>query len=157
MSIYAAAYLFAHAARRDVYLCDSFAGVPAASTGEDRNVYHMDSWLSVSLAEVKENFARFGLLRQNVHFWPGYFQRSLPALRAHFAESSEKIAILFLDADLFESYYDILFNLYEFVPRGGFVLCEDCDTVPEATKAVEQFLDRHGITEQIYRILGAQC
>ena len=27
---------------------------------------------------------------------------------------------------MFESYYDILYNLYELIPVGGWFVCDDC-------------------------------
>ena len=39
--------------------------------------------------------------------------------------------MLYGDGDMFESFYDILYNLYEFVPVGGWFVCDDC-WLPEA-------------------------
>ena len=46
----------------------------------------------------------------------GFFADSLPRARAEIGA----IAVLRIDGDMYESYMDILYNLYEFVPVGGY-------------------------------------
>merc|ERR1719428_2154394 len=59
------------------------------------------------------------------------------------------IAVLRGDGDMFESYFDILFNLYEFLPIGGFFICDDCPQILPAERAIQEFRRIHNITEPI--------
>ena len=85
---------------RKIYVADSFAGLPApnekvfpADTGWDMR------WikeLAISLDTVKGNFARYGLLDEQVVFVQGLFSDTLPSL------SAGPFALMRLDADLYE-------------------------------------------------------
>jgi len=50
---------------------------------------------------------------------------SLPPLRAKLLARSERIAILRMDGDMYDSTVDILYNLYDLVQVGGFVVIDD--------------------------------
>ena len=63
------------------------------------------------------------------------------------------LAVLRMDGDMYESLTDTLYNLYEFVPVGGYVICDDCHIrgtgkmgIGESAKAVDDFRKLHGIT-----------
>ena len=74
------AILKAHDVRdRSVWLADSFEGLPAPSLDADTG-YDLsdDSYLAVSVDEVKANFERFGLLDHQVKFLKGWFKDTLP-------------------------------------------------------------------------------
>ena len=100
--------------RRDVFLCDSFEGLPPPSTPKDSDWSKLAS-LKVSEEEVKKNFEAVQISLERVHFVKGYFQQSLPVLRDRFRKEGMKLAVLRGDGDMYESYKDILYNLYEFV------------------------------------------
>ena len=64
---------------RLVWVCDSFQGIPDPVHAADiasAVVNHSD--LIVSLEEVKRNFARYGLLDDQVRFLKGWFCDTLP-------------------------------------------------------------------------------
>lgn len=140
---------------RRVYACDSFSGLPASTTKEDGDNWSKMTFLSVSLDQVRNNFERFQMLDNNVLFVKGFFSQSLPVLRTHFQDEGRHISVLRGDGDMFESYYDILFNLYEFVPVGGYFICDDCPGIKEAENAVQQFRRHHKITEEILSVRGS--
>lgn len=56
-----------------------------------------------------------------------------------------RISLLHLDADLYSSYMDILFNLYDLVEIGGYIVCDDCGFIEEAGRAVTDFRLLHNI------------
>ena len=56
-----------------------------------------------------------------------------------------RISLLHLDADLYSSYVDVLFNLYDLVEIGGYIVCDDCGFVEEAGRAVTDFRLLHSI------------
>jgi len=60
---------------------------------------------------VKSAFERYNLLDEQVAFHEGYFRHSLPKLRKQLIAQGASLALLRLDGDMFESTYDILYNL----------------------------------------------
>jgi len=67
---------------RRVILADSFAGLPPPDPdrypADAGSVFHEYPDLAVPLDEVRRNFARFGLLDEQVMFIPGLFKDTLP-------------------------------------------------------------------------------
>ena len=55
----------------------------------------------------------------------GYFNVTMPTIppRATFS-------IIRLDGDLFESYMDVLFNTYDKLAIGGYIICDDMTLTP---------------------------
>ncbi len=134
---------------RTVYVADSFAGVPPP----DADAYPADkgldlyTWpgLAVSLAEVKANFARYGLLDEQVTFVEGWFRDTLPTLRGH------TWSVVRLDGDLYESTMDALENLYPDLAAGGWLIVDDYE-IPACAEAVHDYRERQAITEPIVAI-----
>lgn len=134
---------------RHVHLVDSFAGLPKSSTSRDQSVWQKMEFISVSLETVKTNFKRFNLLNQNLHFHRGYFQQSLPAWRKN---DFSPIAILRMDGDMYESTMDILYNLWNHISYGGYIIIDDFNSVPEAKEAVNEFLRHHSLGPELIEI-----
>jgi len=85
-------------ADRKVYVADSFSGLPPPDPAfePDRgHDYSKNEQLAVSADQVRENFARYGLLDDQVVFVEGLFQETLPHLDAG------PFALMRLDADLY--------------------------------------------------------
>ena len=55
---------------------------------------------------------------------------------------------------MYESYVDVLFNLYEFLAVGGYFMCDDCPSSAEAQQAIDHFREAHGITSSITVLKG---
>lgn len=132
---------------RRVWVADSFEGLPPvhpedhaadAALGLDRFEY-----LAVSLEAVRENFARYGLLDEQVVFLKGWFHDTLP--RAPI----ERLAVMRLDADLYESTLDALTNLYPKLSLGGFVIVDDYNAVEGCNEATDEYRDSLGIDEPL--------
>jgi O-methyltransferase len=138
---------------RRVWLADSFMGLPppdAQNFPADRgSALHEDKTFSVGLREVQKNFAAYDLLDEQVAFVPGWFKDTLPAAPI------DRIAVLRLDADLYESTWQALTALYDRVSPGGFVVIDDYRTMPPCHRAVDDFRERNGITSRIHEIPGA--
>lgn len=62
--------------------------------------------LAVSLETVRETLARYGLLDSQVRFLPGWFRDTLPG-------APVTLALLRIDAGLYESTSDALNHLYD--------------------------------------------
>ena len=100
--------------------------------------------LAVSLDEVKDNFARYGLLDDQVVFVKGWFQDTLPSLDAG------PFALLRVDADLYESTFVALEGLYPKLSPGGFVIVDDFNLLPSCRQAVLDYRGKMGVTATMH-------
>lgn len=151
--IMAKAVLQAHGETdRRVFVCDSFEGLPppdaSAYPDDAGSDFHTYADLSVSLEQVKANFAKFDLLDDGVVFVKGWFRDTMPTLQ------TRTIAVLRLDGDMYESTIDPLRYNYDKIPPGGFVIVDDYHVVPQAKKAVHDFLSERGVTVNLREIDG---
>ncbi len=132
---------------RRVIAADSFAGFPVSAAAEDGDFQlqgHSD--FAVPLEEVRAAFARYGLLDAQVIFLEGLFKDTLPAAPV------ERLAVLRLDGDMYESTRDGLVNLYHKVSPGGAVIADDYYLFEAQRKAVDEFRAAHGIADPIVQI-----
>jgi hypothetical protein len=133
-------------ADRSVWVADSFEGLPPPDTKrypkEPPSDFHQHAALAVSLETVRQNFARYGLLDEQVRFLKGWFRDTLPSAPI------ERLAILRLDGDLYESTMDALVSLYPKLSPGGFAIVDDYNAVRGCTEAIHDFLDDRGISKQ---------
>jgi O-methyltransferase len=147
-SIYMRAVLAARSIRdRKVWLADSFRGLPPpdakkypADEGLDLSIFPE---LAVGLETVKANFARYGLLDDQVEFLVGWFRDTLPTAPI------ERVAVLRLDGDLYESTWDALSALYPKVSVGGYVIVDDFGAIKACKEAIHDFRAAEGITEDL--------
>jgi O-methyltransferase len=135
---------------RLVWVADSFQGLPEP----DVDRYPIDRGygqggthdaLAVTLDEVKANFARYGLLDDRVRFLPGWFRETLPTAPL------DRLAVLRLDGDMYESTMVALTALYPKVSPGGYVIVDDYK-LARGRAAVDDFRVEHGIDEPIQQI-----
>lgn len=128
---------------RRVYVADSFAGLPPPNASAFPKDEGLDlsgfAELAISLDEVKENFRRYGLLDDQVVFVQGWFSETLKQLEA------EQFALVRLDGDLYESTYVALESLYPRLSRGGFLIVDDYNAIPQCKAAVTDYRSRFGI------------
>ena len=137
---------------RRVFVADSFEGLPVPNADaypQDRgDRHHTYETFSVSLDEVKANFAKYGLLDDRVVFLKGWFKDTLPSAPL------ERLAVLRLDGDMYESTMVALTSLYDKVSSNGFVIIDDYGCIESCRKAVHDFRESHGISEPILDIDG---
>ncbi len=136
---------------RCVWLADSFRGLPvpdAATYPADLLHQHATSapYLGVAVDTVRDNLRRFGFLDAQVRFLEGWFRDTLPTAPV------EKIAVLRLDGDMYESTYVALRALYPKVSVGGYVIVDDYGALPVCRLAVEDYRAQQGIAEQIHQV-----
>jgi len=133
---------------RRVWAADSFEGLPPVKVSDyplDESVM-FEGAFTVSLGEVRTNFARYGLLDDQVEFVEGWFSDTLPALGNH------RWAVVRLDGDRYESTMDALNSLYPNVSVGGYLIVDDYGAFKACRQAVHDYRDAHGITERIRQI-----
>lgn len=133
---------------RKVFVADSFEGLPSADAAKDATHYYAGQ-MAVSLDEVKENFAAYGLLDDQVVFLKGFFSQTLPNAPI------QKLAIFRANGDLYESTTDALNNLYPKLSVGGYAIFDDYVEEPAVKKAIDEYRAAHGITEPIRQIDNA--
>ncbi|MBF0378644.1 MAG: class I SAM-dependent methyltransferase [Desulfamplus sp.] len=134
---------------RKVWVADSFEGLPVPSLPQDAGYDFSASKmpiLAVSLEEVQENFSRYNLLDDQVHFLKGWFSDTLSKAPI------EQLALLRLDGDLYESTMDSLNALYHKVTTGGFIIVDDYGDFEPCRRAVTEFRETHGIIDPIEKI-----
>jgi O-methyltransferase len=135
---------------RTVVVADSFEGVPppdeeAFPLDAGSRLYEWDH-LAVPVELVKDNFARFGLLDDQVEFVRGRFRDTLPTL------SDRVWSVVRLDGDLYESTINALEELYPNLSPGGYLIVDDYGALGRCRTAVHDYRDAHGIEQEIRKI-----
>jgi O-methyltransferase len=136
--------------KRIVWVADSFQGLPPPDPGRypaDAGIdLHRYTELAVSADEVRANFARYGLLDDQVRFLEGWFRDTLPTAPI------ERLGLLRLDGDMYESTWDALDNLYPKLSPGGFAIVDDYRSIDACRRAVDDYRTRHDIREPIEEV-----
>lgn len=135
---------------RKVWLADSFAGLPPPKPAEypadAGDQHHLFEQLVVSLESVRDNFEAYDLLDDQVYFIEGFFSETLPTAPI------DRIAVLRLDGDMYESTIVALRSLYHKVSPGGYVIVDDYGAIPACAKAVDDFRRENGIVDEFVKI-----
>lgn len=144
-TIFAQGFFKVHKENRNVWVADSFAGLPPPDPKypvDKGSTFHEMKFLNISIEEVQENFRRYDLLDYHVKFLKGWFKDTLPKAPI------EKLCALRLDGDMYESTMDALNALYDKVSPGGYVIIDDY-WLSLCRQAVDDFRKLHSITETI--------
>ena len=136
---------------RKVFLFDTFAGM-TEPTAEDMTVKDQKSamakfldsdkgdyndWCYASLEDVQQNFVKAGLDHNNVSFIKGDVVQTL----AEQANLPEKIAVLRLDTDWYESTKAEMAVLYPLLENRGAFIVDDYGHWDGARRAIEEYFD----------------
>ena len=134
---------------RRVFVADSFEGLPKPDEknypqdkGDDHHTYDI---LAVSQEQVESNFRRYDLLDDQVAFLKGWFKDTLPSAPI------DKLAVLRLDGDMYESTMDALIHLYPKLSPGGFCIIDDY-ALSGCRQAVTDYRDKHKVTADILEV-----
>lgn len=144
---------------REIYLFDSFEGLPDASENDgvaaleyQKNTgaidYHDNCKAEIEYAQKAMKLAN----AQNVKYVKGWFEKTLPGY-----EFKTPILILRLDGDWYDSTMQCLDNLYDKVVPGGLILIDDYHTWEGCTKAVHDFLSKRNIPVKIRESKNGVC
>jgi len=124
---------------RSIWIFDSFEGIPKPTKmdvpSEDRpgtdfaeqmgvgivedGVVETSGRAAVTLDEVRALLRVWGAEEKHLRFVPGWFHKTLPVV------DTGPLALLRVDADVYESTKVVFDNLYERVSPGGYVLVHD--------------------------------
>jgi O-methyltransferase len=139
---------------RCVWLADSFEGLPPS----DPENYPADKGLrfnranyalAITESTVRNNFKRYGLLDDRVRFLPGWFKNTLPEAPI------DRVALLRLDGDLYESTIQALDALYPKLSVGGFCIIDDYVEIGACRQAVTDYRRKNSISAEIIDIDGS--
>jgi len=142
---------------RRVWVADSFEGLPVpdaelypaeAKAHDSKIMRDVYDHFAVGLAEVQNNFSRLGLLDSRVEFLKGWFKDTLPS------GGPERLAIIRLDGDYYESTMDCLTHLYPRLSVGGYIVIDDYgqDDWTYCRQAVDEFRTIKGITDPMIQV-----
>lgn len=148
--IFMKAVLAAHGVGdRTVFVADSFAGLPepdAARYPRDAgDRHHHEEFLAVSADQVRGNFRKYGLLDDRVVLLEGWFKDTLPAAPI------DRLCLLRLDGDMYQSTIEALTHLYPKLSPGGFCLVDDY-ALDGCRAAVDDYRSQHGIAEPVVAV-----
>lgn len=143
MTIFMRAVLRAYREQnRQVWVADSFEGLPVPDTSSEFYGWQAGE-MAVSIDSVRDNFDRYGLLDGQVEFLKGFFSESLPVAKI------DRLAILRIDADLYQSTMDVLDHLYPKLSPGGYAIFDDYSNLTDCRRAIDEYRAKHGVEEEI--------
>jgi O-methyltransferase len=156
-----------HLSTKTMWLYDTFAGMTqptdvdkrvkddrsAEELGWDASKLEPIAYMSgvpafATLNDVKDGFSQMGVDLQNLNFIIGDVLETIPR------EIPEKISLLRIDTDWYESTKHILMNLYPRVAIGGVVILDDYDYWSGARKAADEFFSTIGLNPLLIRQAG---
>ena len=150
MMLVAAALTDLSAHDRDLYLFDTFEGMPPPSD-EDIHPNGLSAvailenerapkakshiWAFAAEDDVRANMASTGYPEMRMHFVKGLVEETLPR------HAPQDVALLRLDTDWYESTKHELVSMYPRVASGGIIIIDDYGWWKGARKAVDEFMD----------------
>ncbi len=138
---------------RNVFVADSFEGLPTPGANTADSIAHdflgIADHLRVTIGDVRANFARFGSPYDQVRFLKGWFADTLPVAPI------DKLAVMHLDGDYYESTMDALGHFYHRLSIGGFAIIDDYGHPVGCRQAMTECRERHKISAPIQDVNGA--
>jgi len=145
---------------RRLYLFDTFEGMPPPGAldvnfaGETAGELYAkrngrgggSDWCRASEEEVARVLAGCGYDGSKIHLVKGRVEETIPS------RAPERIAILRLDTDWYESTLHELEHLFPRLARGGFVIIDDYGHWRGARRAADEFFAREGACVYLHRV-----
>lgn len=145
---------------RDIYLYDTFEGMSeptemdesfkgesASSAFKTKNEFWNRIECLSPLQEVQKNINSINYPTEKIHFIKGKVEETIPYIII-----PEKIAILRLDTDWYESTLHEMEYLFPRLVKGGIIIIDDYGHWQGCKKAVDEYLDRNKIELFLNRI-----
>lgn len=150
---------------RDLWLFDTFDGMPTPTHDHDRDMYKSEHaiiklrrepkigfngeptiWCFADLTDVQRGMSSTQYDQSRIHYEKGMVESTLanPPL--------EQIAILRIDTDWYSSTKLALKNLFSLVSRGGLIILDDYESWEGARMAVDEFFQEIGIIPLLIRL-----
>jgi hypothetical protein len=138
--------------RKQVYLYDTFTGMTEPTEkdvdfkGKQASKYDFNKWCSIPLMDVKRAMRLTGYPFENIHFVEGRVEDTIPGT------VPEKIALLRLDTDFYESTYHEMVHLFPRLVTGGVLIIDDYGHFKGAREAVDKYLRENNVKILLNRI-----
>jgi O-methyltransferase len=155
----AALVLEAAAARRDLYLFDTFQGMPlpedvdvdlmdrpAIDTWRETQTDSGSEWCFADRADVEHNLLSTGFSPERLHLVEGDVVETIPE------HAPGQIAFLHLDTDWYRSTKHELEHLFPRLSRGGVLMIDDYGHWQGARQATDEYLKEQGIQLLLHRV-----
>lgn len=144
---------------RKLYMYDTYEGMNEP-TAEDvqydgqgaKNMldtsdkFHDQIWCYSALDEVKANMQKTGINMEQVVFVEGKVEDTIPNT------IPEKIALLRLDTDWYESTLHEMNHLFPLLVKGGILIIDDYGHWQGARKAIDEYVKKHQVNIFLNRI-----
>jgi O-methyltransferase len=126
---------------RTIWLFDSFEGLPRPTEKDGRaeRQNYFEGWCKGDVNKVKRIFTMVGVPIDMVKIVPGWFEDTLPTAPV------DRIAILHIDSDWYDSVKLVLEAFYEKVVPGGFVILNDYGAWPGCNRAISDYVVEHNL------------
>lgn len=126
-AVMARAIMDASVYNRKVHLFDSFEGIPAPGP-EDHEFIEAEKPkgdVACPIEGVQNNMENWGIPPELLVYHPGWFEVTMPSLFDDGQSWLQRISLLRMDGDLYESTKTCMHYLYPRVSRGGWVIVDD--------------------------------
>lgn len=138
---------------RDIYLYDTFEGM-TMPTEKDKSLFGgknpviewakqvrgaNSEWCYASIEEVRNNVLSLGYPQERIHFVKGKVEETL------LSTLPERVALLRLDTDWYESTYKEMVYLFPLLVTKGVLIVDDYGYWEGAKKACDQYFNEKGV------------
>jgi O-methyltransferase len=148
---------------RDIYLFDTFAGMPQPDRRDDEGLGGVmktswdahrteadgssgSNWMRAAVEMVRDRIDPLGYPVDRLHFVKGMVEDTIPGA------APDKIAILRLDTDFYSSTKHELEHLYPRLMPGGILIIDDYGAIPGARLAADEYASEHGLGWFLHRV-----
>jgi hypothetical protein len=145
---------------RDLYLFDTFEGMPPPTENDvdiaggsaegllarsDKETAE-SVWCRATLDVVKQALGNTGYPSEKIHYIKGMVEQTIPDF------VPDKIALLRLDTDWYESTRHEMEHLFPRLSKGGVLIIDDYGHWQGARKAVDEYLEKNDVKILLNRI-----
>jgi O-methyltransferase len=132
-----------HRMTRTIWLFDSFEGVPrpGEQDGKQEREGFFEGWNKGHIAMVHRIFAKLGVPMDHVRIVRGWFDATLQTAPI------DRIAILHIDSDWYDSVKIVLDTFYDRVVPGGFIILNDYGAWQGCNRALADFIVERGLQD----------
>lgn len=137
---------------RNVYLYDTYSGMSEPTEkdvdfkGQQAKKGDFNEWCAIPLDDVKKTMYSTGYPHDKIVFVKGKVEDTIPRI------IPEKIALLRLDTDFYESTYHEMVHLFPRLVSGGVLIIDDYGHFKGAREAVDRYIQENGVRILLNRI-----
>jgi len=131
---------------RGLWLFDSFEGLPEASAIDGIKAQERRGTCAGDPQKVRQLMHKLGIAQTRLHIIKGWFQDTFSTIQI------ERIGLLHIDADWYESVRLCLQRFYDFVQPGGFIVLDDYGHWPGCRAAVDEFVAQRSLDVRLIEV-----